>query len=100
IRDKLVTGVQTCALPIYLRSITRLTRDAANLYGAVGDFAHFQFKKATDKIRMAARDNDLRTAQSIFDGHDIGAEAIAHIVIFDRSEERRVGKECRSRRLA
>src|SRR5260363_120370 len=57
IRDDLVTGVQTCALPIWLRHRARDPRDSG--------------------LRSAGR----RSA-----GYDE-----------PRSEERRVGKECRSR---
>src|SRR5205823_10643945 len=62
IRDKLVTGVQTCALPI--------------------SFADVLTSKLFEKQRGI---QDIRTT-SLFG-------AIKHT----RSEERRVGKECRSR---
>src|SRR5437016_9617230 len=59
IRDWSVTGVQTCALPIYVRGRGN----------SAGEFEPF--------------------AQEPRDGHDV--------VEWLRSEERRVGKECRSR---
>src|SRR2546425_7248545 len=70
IRDKLVTGVQTCALPIsnHLGDIGAICNDAA--------FAILHAECGI--LREAA----LRTCARAF-GH--------------RSEERRVGKECRSR---
>src|SRR5437773_12516022 len=60
IRDRDVTGVQTCALPIY-QAVIALIRDAENE------------KHGEELIRA-------------------GSEFLA-----ERSEERRVGKECRSR---
>src|SRR5437763_7645264 len=62
IRDTSVTGVQTCALPIYTL--------------AVRHFARFSLERVKSTCRMV----------SIYhEKHPI------------RSEERRVGKECRSR---
>src|SRR5688572_32360987 len=59
IRDLTVTGVQTCALPIFLPR---------------------QFR--------AQRVEQLR---------DAGRRRITRVIRVERSEERRVGKECRSR---
>src|SRR5688500_20276412 len=82
IRDYKVTGVQTCALPIwshiadyveiYLRvpAAERERRDPKGLYAAA-----------------------TRGAVSQFVGHDLAAEEPAA----PRSEERRVGKEWRAR---
>jgi len=64
-----------------LCSITGFARDAPDFNGAIGDFAHFQFKKAAHKIRMTARDNDLRTAQSVFNRDDISPKTVADIII-------------------
>src|SRR5258708_8281698 len=78
IRDDLVTGVQTCALPIY---------DLVVGLADVGRFRHV----ATDRRDLAlgvrldlllGRGERVRVAR---EDRDI------------RSEERRVGKECRSR---
>src|SRR2546425_6811104 len=82
IRDKLVTGVQTCALPILVRRdemILDIGPDTADRWsealqragtiiwnGPVGVFEFAQFGEGTRTIAL-------------------------------RSEERRVGKECRSR---
>src|SRR5205823_9755527 len=60
IRDKLVTGVQTCALPILAGVITRVTRST------MMDVINLDYIRAAKARGM-------------------------------RSEERRVGKECRSR---
>src|SRR5437879_10005612 len=59
IRDTSVTGVQTCALPIWMALTV-------------------QFLDQAD--RLAARE-----------------AAVTHVIAGERSEERRVGKECRSR---
>ena len=64
IRDDLVTGVQTCALPI--------CGDYAGIAGTVNN------------------DGDVIPAPvGTYEPNDFG--------LFNRSEERRVGKECRSR---
>src|SRR5438105_12619021 len=70
IRDPLVTGVQTCALPI-------LPVGGLDLVGA-------------DPLRDAARlaGGDASLADGVED---------RGLAVVDRSEERRVGKECRSR---
>src|SRR5260370_13402201 len=70
IRDSSVTGVQTCALPI------SATADALNLAA--------QVVAGTEDQSAGA------TAQST-------AQAMRGAVAANRSEERRVGKECRSR---
>src|SRR3989449_7487195 len=69
IRDVAVTGVQTCALPIYKVRATRVTD---TLEDELPELA----QRASQGDALLVRDLD---------------RAIA------RSEERRVGKECRSR---
>src|SRR5690349_23192122 len=77
IRDLYVTGVQTCALPIWLsapdeaaprRAAYRATRTAAGASGAESP------SRSSRSWRRPAADH-----------------------VGERSEERRVGKECRSR---
>src|SRR5262249_31641916 len=63
-------------------AITRFPRDAANFHRAIGDFAHFKLKKPAYEIRMTARDDDLGTASAVLDRDHIGAETVAHVVIF------------------
>src|SRR2546425_2572495 len=75
IRDKLVTGVQTCALPISHR------HDAKARHGRAGG---------------------IRAVRGLRDEADVAVRAAAAFVVFAdreqaRSEERRVGKEGRSR---
>src|SRR5205085_4535911 len=98
--DLTVTGVQTCALPIY--------RDAA------GDESHGHHPRPgrrsvddVDEAEAVGADEDhaalaaeidellLRARPAVADLAEAGGE---HHGVTDRSEERRVGKECRSRR--
>src|SRR3712207_8077339 len=73
IRDIGVTGVQTCALPI-LKDRAKLLEEALS-----------SERDSRVEVRVAAR-GDLRRLREL-------AERNARL----RSEERRVGKECRSR---
>src|SRR2546425_9719185 len=81
IRDKLVTGVQTCALPICsvcaLHQEVCMRRIFAELTLAVLTVACSEQATAPAK-KMSAVARDFTNSS-------------------DRSEERRVGKECRSR---
>src|SRR5260370_21554548 len=81
IRDSSVTGVQTCALPIYISA----TYDSTN--------GHLQ--TITDTLGRVATfvydgNNNLQAIRQTWAG-------VAHDWATFRSEERRVGKECRSR---
>src|SRR5438552_4437153 len=77
IRDDLVTGVQTCALPICWGSEER------------APCPEDVFGEATAKL--------LRGRRAFLLVHEIReAEGLGPVVV-QRSEERRVGKECRSR---
>src|SRR5205823_8977494 len=86
IRDKLVTGVQTCALPIY--TATQFNRISAAFRQPGSVFKPFVYAAALETAyNMDGSSRQLLTAsQSSFT-----AETSS------RSEERRVGKECRSR---
>src|SRR5205823_472008 len=72
IRDKLVTGVQTCALPISGASVTPLLTNASG--------------------------NALVLIYALGDGRQYLTQTFDSSPYLMRSEERRVGKECRSRR--
>src|SRR5256885_6592557 len=81
IRDYKVTGVQTCALPIYADAEIVDT-------GIIADDGEVLRAFAAD-----GGDEVFRDAAEAESAHeDRGA-----VVDFLRSEERRVGKECRSR---
>src|SRR2546429_6737483 len=75
IRDVAVTGVQTCALPIY----TEQPPDSAAELGII------QERPEQHRERQEQADREVREAPSRLDPG------------WRRSEERRVGKECRSR---
>src|SRR5688572_32550246 len=83
IRDLTVTGVQTCALPIYTGSNDTLGKAGATIIAHentklwMGAEFHVQWQSKTYKPRAK--------------------EARPNKTFFTRSEERRVGKECRSR---
>src|SRR3712207_8197869 len=84
IRDIGVTGVQTCALPIFLDELEAAAQ-------ALGELA--ADRQAEAEALLAAR--RAAAAEAVEDdlallGRDAGT-------FVARSEERRVGKECRSR---
>src|SRR5205823_10325030 len=78
IRDKLVTGVQTCALPI-LQGLQQIQQETLQKLTPV--LSEAQLKK-------------FQTLQELH--HEMMHHEMMH-EHFGRSEERRVGKECRSR---
>src|SRR5205823_7636828 len=95
IRDKLVTGVQTCALPIFPNMERRFMPDAQHKGEPFGICAmclvHGLRERVGEKIFGRFR----------FDG-DVSAKVIRFQLIapmgfIERSEERRVGKEGKSR---
>src|SRR5687767_15640702 len=83
IRDKLVTGVQTCALPIYSLAVQPSGNQPSNATPRRISFtARVNIDLAAERSQMF--DDAWRTMKYRF--YDPA-----------RSEERRVGKECRSR---
>src|SRR5256885_7358598 len=83
IRDYKVTGVQTCALPIYLLRMCRL----------VGLVPHIDVTPAGHPGEVGAEFRERRLA-ALEPDHRVDVDAVLGGL---RSEERRVGKECRSR---
>mgnify|MGYP000577689237 CR=1 FL=1 len=79
IRDVAVTGVQTCALPICGLQVKDL--EICGKTGTVENFA------IIDSVRTQLTDHSIFVAFAPKDNPKIAL----------RSEERRVGKECRSR---
>src|SRR5699024_12568827 len=79
IRDRNVTGVQTCALPIFF------VPQAAAVRGELIAQYHFTFVQT--KLQLEVDQNQTSIIEQFFQ----------HVIRFVRSEERRVGKECRSR---
>src|SRR5688500_19424477 len=82
IRDYKVTGVQTCALPIFWLQ----TRDKLFLAFAVAFLI-----EAGNRLAFLWLDNPHEGAPAIY-----LVRLLSYLVIL-RSEERRVGKECSSR---
>src|SRR5436190_24331972 len=76
IRDHCVTGVQTCALPISARSLIRERAGGGN------EIVIWKILGALAEIGPAAK---------------LAVPGLTDLAQVDRSEERRVGKECRSR---
>src|SRR5207249_5486214 len=83
IRDRNVTGVQTCALPIFPSGASTGTREAVELRD--DEPARYQGKG----VRRAVQ-NVIETIAPEVEGMEAAEQA-------QRSEERRVGKEWRSR---
>src|SRR5690348_17357736 len=79
IRDGRVTGVQTCALPI--SDIAPFSLKVGGIVVATPDSAGNKIYYSLDTARQLANRQD----------------AVNYIQVNWRSEERRVGKECRSR---
>src|SRR3712207_7005312 len=83
IRDIGVTGVQTCALPIFMAENSGTSRDV--------DVLHSVFWNDAIRTRLAVADPAYQPPYpAVLLKRDYGEPG-------PRSEERRVGKECRSR---
>src|SRR5436309_12593794 len=80
IRDFHVTGVQTCALPIFRRPFTRMRETVATLRQML----------AGERVTVEGKTVRTRNFRLV-------SPPPAPVPIYVRSEERRVGKECRSR---
>src|SRR5256885_13089497 len=81
IRDYKVTGVQTCALPILTRSLAKsIERAAIRELHSIGATVRRTSSRPTRASKCRRRGDSRRGA-----------------IQGNRSEERRVGKECRSR---
>src|SRR5205823_7343619 len=95
-RDKLVTGVQTCALPIsgnfiegnFIGTDVTGTLAVSNIFDGVGiRVGNNLIGGTTLDARNVLSGNGLRGVDMI------GSNVTANLI--KRSEERRVGKECR-----
>src|SRR2546425_9045648 len=82
IRDKLVTGVQTCALPIYIGKRGRRGDEIGTIPGPSRRSGVPEPENAPNSPGMP---------------HVPEKTSFPREVLERRSEERRVGKECRSR---
>src|SRR5699024_12039538 len=86
IRDRNVTGVQTCALPIFHRptaeGLSTLQRELSAR------------REDLEKIYADWDEEDIESFARLLRKHNASLEAYLEM---PRSEERRVGKECRAR---
>src|SRR5205823_8678069 len=97
IRDKLVTGVQTCALPICVQVrpgggypvIPASPNDHLRVAASVG-YGFPGYRRGV-RLLVQGRGNDRRHSQE---------RLRLSLAVLSRSEERRVGKGCRSWRCA
>src|SRR5687767_15550950 len=80
IRDKLVTGVQTCALPIF--------RNPRSIHA-------MPFASRPRPAVLCCRADMLKSIPTSFSTNVLAGHGAT--LVGARSEERRVGKECRSR---
>src|SRR3546814_15264652 len=89
-RCALVTGVQTCALPIYLQQFV----PAAIILGATLSAQNMRILRTT--MLETLRADYVRTARAkgLVERRVIFRHAFRNALIPVRSEERRVGKEC------
>src|SRR5207248_7449440 len=88
IRDRTVTGVQTCALPIYERSGNQ-HRSYAGDHEESGSY-----EEAPEPSPEGAHLAPILHAVA---GVVVADHLFLRVIFLARSEERRVGKECRSR---
>src|SRR5699024_11828295 len=94
IRDRNVTGVQTCALPIFIAFV--VAADEYDVVFPTQGFSHSLIERPT--LRTHQYDAWIAEVKSIH-GIEDGLGLQDHACPATRSEERRVGKEssCRSR---
>src|SRR5205823_7617520 len=86
IRDKLVTGVQTCALPIFSRAVGDLPkRSHSSTFGG----------NPLACAAAIAAIGEMRRLELAACARDRGALLLDGLRAIRRSEERRVGKEAR-----
>src|SRR5205823_8665146 len=95
IRDKLVTGVQTCALPISC-GVRLLQRHAMGEFLAAVDHRDVIETEKTARKDIVALAIDLVHPPGKIN-QQLVETAFEKQAIRLRSEERRVGKECRSK---
>src|SRR5207249_9762834 len=92
IRDRNVTGVQTCALPI---SVQRELRDVRGWFVDEHELGHRRDPMSSvSRVVESLRLRDLRDQLAVVARH-LCLEHDRRAPGMERSEERRVGKECR-----
>src|SRR5205823_8154853 len=91
IRDKLVTGVQTCALPISALKITKKHKSGRQTYGI------YAVNNSQEMWGDLVKENGGSFLTPTLKHGALDSPQAIEAIQFARSEERRVGKECRSR---
>src|SRR5699024_11782318 len=89
IRDRYVTGVQTCALPILLLKLT--IEELIEINDFYNSATEIRIVYITVNLVLLELYADGQTDEFILSKRDL------IMVLRNRSEERRVGKECRYR---
>src|SRR5207248_7521363 len=95
-RDRTVTGVQTCALPIFANSVLYATVTTDASCGAVNS-EHDSFTPLGGMVPLI----NIMLGEIVFGGVGAGLYGMFVFIVLAvfiaglRSEERRVGKECR-----
>src|SRR5438034_5550364 len=96
IRDHCVTGVQTCALPIFRFAVPgAFARTVVELRTVRGWVSTYRGVPTIVRSTRLADLVDRRRVPDVF-GHYVDRLAIECALTGHRSEERRVGRECRS----
>ena len=92
IRDTSVTGVQTCALPILANAIDMFDETAQQM-------AEEELRNTSQKITVQTAElTEQKMVEICISDNGKGMSDDVKSKVFNhRSEERRVGKECRSR---
>src|SRR5205823_10329394 len=93
IRDKLVTGVQTCALPISVCT----TVDTPAAAAETTEMLCWQGTLTGPTDPQLAKFAEFREGRSTVPVDMSAVDRIDFVCAGARSEERRVGKECRAR---
>src|SRR5205823_11751096 len=98
-RDKLVTGVQTCALPIYVPHAVAGLQPMHRRYSVRSGYGA-QDNRGDDAVpAVGAGESHHRFRSGRLDGtQKTGRLFLSATLLESRSEERRVGKEWRDRR--
>src|SRR5699024_11905479 len=89
IRDRNVTGVQTCALPIY-GTYEPLSVTLTHIINNKSGVSFTSYSHTGLPVAVLAQGVNAEVFNGYYDNTDIFNK------LADRSEERRVGKECRA----
>src|SRR5699024_12050590 len=91
IRARNVTGVQTCALPILMKSLHAKSRDNARTPMQWDDTPNAGFTTGTPWLMVNPNYKEINAARAVAD-----PDSVFHYYQKLRSEERRAGNACRA----